>query len=59
MEGNADWEKGVIGEVRPAEVLLAPSPEVGNEEFKLAGWSPAAGRRAAERDMKVSTHFAK
>ena len=39
-------------------MLVDPWPEVGNAEFKLAGWSPAAGRWAAERDMKVSTHFA-
>ena len=43
---------------RLAEVLVAPSPEVGNEVFRFAGWSPAAGRWAAESETKVSTHLA-
>ena len=49
----------MIGDVRLADVLVAPSPEVGNAVFRLGGWSPAAGFWAAEREMKVSTHFAK
>lgn len=24
LDGSVDWEKGVMGEVRPAEVLVAP-----------------------------------
>jgi hypothetical protein len=48
----------VIGEVRLADVLVAPSPDAENAVFKLAGWSPPAGRWAAEREMKVSTHLA-
>jgi hypothetical protein len=48
----------VIGEVRLADVLVAPSPDAGNAVFRLAGWSPAVGRWAADRETKVSTHFA-
>lgn len=48
----------MIGEVRLADVLVAPSPDAGNAVFRFAGWSPAVGRWAADRETKVSTHFA-
>ena len=48
----------MIGEVRLADVLVAPSPDAGKEVFRLADWSPALGRWAADRAIKVSTHFA-
>lgn len=48
----------MIGEVKLADVLVAPSPDAENEVFRLADGSPAAGRWAADREMKVSTHFA-
>jgi hypothetical protein len=51
-------EKGVMGEVRLADVLVAPSADAGKEVFRLAAGSPAAGFWAADREMKVSTHFA-
>lgn len=47
-----------MGEVRLADVLVAPSPDAGNAVFRFAGWSPAVGRWAADRETKVSTHFA-
>lgn len=46
-----------MGDVRLADVLVAPSPDDGNAVFRLADWS-AVGRWAADREMKVSTHFA-
>lgn len=58
LEGRADLENGVIGEVRLADVLVAPSPDPEKEVFKLAAGSPAAGRWAADREIKVSTHLA-
>lgn len=48
----------MIGEVRLAEVLVAPSADAVNDVFRLTDGSPAAGRWAADRAMKVSTHFA-
>jgi hypothetical protein len=51
-------EKGVIGEVKLADVLVAPSPDAGKELFRLADWSPELRRWAADREMKVSTHLA-
>lgn len=48
----------MIGDVKLADVLVAPSPEAGKEVLRLADWSPALGRWAADREMKVSTHFA-
>jgi hypothetical protein len=47
-----------MGDVRLADVLVAPSPDVGNELFKLADESPAAGLWAADREINVSTHLA-
>jgi hypothetical protein len=59
FDGKADLEKGVMGDVRLADVLVAPSPDAENEVFRLAAGSPTAGFWAADREMKVSTHFAK
>lgn len=58
FDGKADLVKGVIGEVRLADVLVAPSAGAENEAFRWAEGSPAAGRWAADKAMKVSTHLA-
>lgn len=58
LEGRVDWENGVIGDVRLAEVLVAPSVEDGNAVFKFAGTSAVLGLRLAESAINVSTHFA-
>jgi hypothetical protein len=47
-----------MGDVRLADVLVAPSPVVGNELFKLADGSPAVGLDSADSEMNVSTHLA-
>lgn len=52
-------ENGVMGDVKLADVLVAPSPDAGKDWFRLAAWSPALDFWAADREMKVSTHFAK
>ena len=58
FDGSADFENGVIGEVRLADVLVAPSPDAGKEVFRFVGWSPTLGFWAADREMNVSTHLA-
>lgn len=58
LDGRVDCENGVIGDVRLAEVLVAPSVEEGNAVFRLAGTSAVLGLRLAESAINVSTHFA-
>ena len=58
LEGKADFLIGVLGEVRLADVLVAPSPDAGKDWFRWAEWSPALGFWAADREIKVSTHLA-
>ena len=44
LDGKADLEKGVVDDVRLAEVLVAPSVETANVPFMLTGRSSAVGR---------------
>lgn len=37
FDGKADCEKGVIGEVRPAEVLAAPAEFTGKDVLSCGG----------------------
>jgi hypothetical protein len=37
FEGRADCEKGVIGEVKPAEVLVAPAELTGKDVLNCGG----------------------
>ena len=56
LEGSADCEKGVIGEVRLAEVLVAPAEFTGKDVLNCRGaWfallTGVAGLCMAERAM--------
>lgn len=62
LDGRADWENGVVGEVRAAAVLALPLAFEGKD---VASWGDdsfktgvAAGCLLAERAMYVSTHLA-
>jgi hypothetical protein len=63
FDGSADCEKGVIGEARPAEVLVAPAVFTGKDVLSCGGaWlallTGVGGLCIAERAMYVSRHFA-
>lgn len=63
FDGSADCEKGVIGEVKLAEVLAAPVELPGNDVASCGGaWfallTGVGGLCRADMAMYVSTHFA-
>lgn len=64
FEGSVDCENGVVGDVRPAEVLAPPFAFEGNAVISWGrGWfavlAGVGGLCMAERAMYVSTHFAR
>jgi hypothetical protein len=63
LDGSADCEKGVIGDVKLADVLAAPAKFVGKDVLSCGGACAAlltgvGGLCMAEMAMYVSKHFA-